>query len=62
MTGLAMFRERREERKEVIEMVKSSRSNPGPPEVRIPLVLLSSGWLRMQRKSRPKTSARRPMM
>ena len=28
-------------------MIKSSRRNPNPPEVRIPVVLFRSVWLRM---------------
>ena len=38
-----MLRERREEGKEMIGIIKSSRGNPDPPEVRIPAAPFSVG-------------------
>lgn len=61
VAGLDMLQERREDGKEMIGIIKSSRGNPDPPEVRVPALSSSSDWLRMQRESQSR-SARRPMV
>ena len=57
-----MLRERREEGKEIIGIIRSSRSNPNPPEVSIPFVSFLWDWLRTKRKSRSKATVRRPVL
>ena len=47
MIALEMLHERREEGKEMIGIIKSSRGDPDPPEVRIPALLFLSDWLRI---------------
>jgi len=52
-----MLRERREETKEITEIIKNSRRNPNPPEVRTPVVSPVVGLAGGKRKPLSKASA-----